>query len=228
MNFTLRFTLAVCMLAISPAGSAQLGIKPDGHLDMPVLRRAYMESEFEKVRGTLETFLKKAPQDATRDEKVFTHMYLGVIYAADSAAEVRAESHFNALLQLSPHIEPVDMFVPPKIQDLFDRIKRDYLKRQEYTSRYDSFGNPISPEGDSTHTDPVPKDPTATGPSGKNPVGNPPAKTPPAVSAGSSHAWVWWTLGSAAAVAAGVSLYTLTGSTETSAPHRTTVDGKLP
>ena len=43
-------------------------------------------------------------------------MYLGVICAANSNSKTRVESHFNALLRLSPHIEPVDMFVPPLVK----------------------------------------------------------------------------------------------------------------
>ncbi len=240
---TLKFLLPFyfCLSACLPAAAA-LGIKPDGHLDMPVLRKAYMESEFEKVRASLEGFLKKHPKDVTRDEKIFTHMYLGVICAADSTTEIRAESHFNALLQLSPHIEPVDMFVPPKIQDLFDRIKRDYLKRQEYEKRYDAFGNPIASGPDSAYASPnatapgVGGNPNApqgeTHPARKDAAGDAPrtgaqSAKHPAISANDRHAWVWWTVGSAAVVAASVGVYVLVASDPSPSPHRTTADGTL-
>src|SRR4051812_30711243 len=135
--------LALLLFLQIPASvRSAFGLRPDGHLDMVVLRKAYMESDFEKVQSGLEAFQKHPPADASLDERIFTHLYLGVIYAADSNAVVKAESHFNALLRLSPHIEPLDMFVPPRIQELFDRVKHDYLKREEYEKRYDSFGKP--------------------------------------------------------------------------------------
>jgi hypothetical protein len=216
MKRILAFLLLACVLPVTPAIAA-LGIKPDGHLDMKVLRQAYMESEFEKVRISLEGFLKKHPTDVSREEKVFTHMYLGVICAADSNSQTRAESHFNALLKLSPHIEPVDMFVPPKIQSLFDRIKMDFMKREEYGKNHDSFGNPIV----HAKTDSVQS-------SGKTPQGGQqPSGKDPAVSDDGGNSWVWWTVGSAAIVAAGVGFYALSGDDENPSPKRTEVDGTL-
>ncbi|MDB5106478.1 MAG: hypothetical protein JWP91_4167 [Fibrobacteres bacterium] len=214
---------AIVLLLFSAPAMAALGIRQDGHLDMPVLRKAYMESEFELVRASLEGFLKKHPKDVSREEKVFTHMYLGVICAADSNSQVKAESHFNALLQLSPHIEPVDMFVPPKIQDLFDRIKRDYLKREEYEKRFDAFGNPIQPEGsDSAAHLQTAKPADPDNPSGKSTDGKTPALTDDG-----SRSWLWWTVGSAAVVAAGVGVYAIMASEDAPEPNRSEVDGTL-
>jgi hypothetical protein len=238
-----KFLLPLCLwLSLSLPASAALGLKPDGHLDMMVLRKAYMESEFEKVRGSLEGFLKKHPKDVSREEKIFTHMYLGVICAADSNSQVKAESHFNALLQLAPHIEPVDMFVPPKIQDLFDRIKRDFLKKQDYEKRYDAFGNPIAPAGEPKHSGASGKDSATLAQTqtqnqslnqkdpntGKAPLTGKTPKEDPRLSESGSHAWLWWTAGSAAALAVGVGAYLLIVANETPEPNRSSADGTLP
>ena len=206
------------ILAQSFQVCASLGIKRDGHLDMPVLRKAYMESEFESVRNSLEGFLKKHPKDATREEKIFTHMYLGVICAADTNSEYKAESHFNAVLRLSPHIEPVDMFVPPKIQNMFDRIKQDFQRREEYVQKYDAFGNPLAPSGPDTGMG-IPKG------SGLSEPGT--GKGRAAVSEPGTHSWIWWTLGSAAIVAGGVGIYVAVASEDAPDPKTISADGTL-
>ncbi|MEO6095551.1 MAG: hypothetical protein ABIW76_07695 [Fibrobacteria bacterium] len=194
---------------------AALGIKTDGHLDIPVLRKAYMESEFEIVRASLEGFLKNHDKDASREEKIFTHMYLGVIFAADSNSEFKAESHFNALLRLSPHIEPVDMFVPPKIQNMFDRIKQDFLKQAEYREKFDAYGNPlVVPARDSLKRPAYPKQAE-------------PAKHGDSVSDGEKQSWIWWTVGSAAVIAGGVGIYIATAS-DNEPPQKTiSADGRI-
>jgi hypothetical protein len=215
--------LIVFLLPSFPA-TVPLGIKRDGHLDMAVLRKAYMESEFESVRASLEGFLKEHPRDVAREEKIFTHMYLGVICAADSNSEAKAESHFNSLLKLSPHIEPVDMFVPPKIQSMFDRIKQDFLKREEYVQKYDAFGNPIGVPGrDSAAATAVIGH--AVGYDSAKASGS--GKRVPSVSNKGKHAWIWWTLGSAAMVAGGVGAYALIAPDEEPAPRVLSADGTL-
>jgi hypothetical protein len=188
---THRFIPLVLLLLLSGAGlasAADPAINTQGRLNMVLLRQAYTEGEFEPVRQTLENFLKKHEQGATRDEKVFSHIYLGVIYAADSGSGVRAEHHFNALLDLAPNIELVDMFIPPKIQHMFDRVKHDFIRAKEYGRKYDALGNPIA------ETDPA-----------KPPEDKPKQATMKKEKRGSY--WALVTLGAAAAVGAGVGIY---------------------
>lgn len=180
---------AFAALAAEPFISAQ------GRLNMGLLRKTYTEGDFEPVRETLETFMKKHEQGATRDEKVFAHIYLGVIYAADSASDVRAEHHFNALLALAPNVELVDMFIPPKIQHMFDRVKGDFIRAQEYGRKYDALGNPIA----------------------DNQAGLPPQeekKAPALKKEKRGSYWAIATLGTAAAIGAGVGIYYMAASTE--------------
>ena len=197
------------MLLLPLLGTAVLagtGVLPDGHLDMPALRKMYMESDFEPVRNTLEKFNKTAWDGATRDERVFTHIYLGVIYAADSILDAAAESHFNALLDIAPNIELVDMFVPPKIQNTFDRVKRDFLRMKEYARKYDALGNPLAAE-------------SVGGMEEKRTV-----KQPAVTRESSDRQWVWWTLGAAGALGAGVGVYFLTTTSESPTSNQTKVD----
>lgn len=181
----------LCLLAgVSLTSAAEANISTQGRLNMGLLRQAYTEGEFEPVRQSLEAFLKKHEQGATRDEKVFSHIYLGVIYAADSGSGVRAEHHFNALLDLAPNIELVDMFIPPKIQHMFDRVKHDFIRAKDYGRKYDALGNPLPESAGSDKPADRPKQATLK----KEKRGS---------------LWTLVTLGTAAAVGAGVGIYYL-------------------
>jgi hypothetical protein len=181
------------ILASATGSHAAFGLAPDGHLDKKTLRKAYEESDFDKVLSVLEGFQKKHPADASLEERIFTHKYLGVIYAADSATSIRAESHFNMLLELSPHIELVDMYVSPKIQRLFDQVKSQFEKKKRYDSQYDDLGIPLKGKaGDGLTSNPA----AASDSTAAKPVLKPHG----------SRKWIWWGVG-AAAVGIGVGFY---------------------
>jgi hypothetical protein len=116
-----------------------------------------------------------------------------VIYAADTSTRIRAESYFNRLLDLAPNIELIDMYAPPKIVEIFERIKEEKRKDKLYREHFDAYGNPIQPL----------TSPTTALPGKEKKVPDPKIKQEK-----SSHAWVWWTIG-AAAVGAGVGFYFL-------------------
>jgi hypothetical protein len=196
MKLKISFLIILLLLNSLPSFAA-FGILPNGRLDMKAIRKAYMESDFIPVREALETFAKTHRKDATRDEKVFTHVYLGVIYAADSIQDAKAESHFNALMDIAPNIELVDMFVPPKIQNIFDRVKHDYLRMKEYGRKYDALGNPLPNAADSAQH-PIAK---TSEPKKQDPKSEEPKLQ------GESHAWLWWTLGGVAAIGTGAGIY---------------------
>ncbi|MEO6095552.1 MAG: hypothetical protein ABIW76_07700 [Fibrobacteria bacterium] len=115
--------LLLLTLACAPAFAA-LGIRTDGHLNMPELNQAYLGGEKPEVRLVLEGFLKHHPADVTREEKMFTHLYLGVLWAPDSQAMARAASHFEALLRLDPEADPGDLPMPLAVRNFFVRVKR--------------------------------------------------------------------------------------------------------
>ena len=122
---------------------AENGLLPNGKLDLPTLQAEYREGELEKVKGVLELYLKEAGESVTRDEQVFVLKYLGVIYASNPDETIRAEAYFNQLLPLAPNMELTDMFASKAIQKIFDEVKRDFTRAQEYNSKYDAFGNPL-------------------------------------------------------------------------------------
>ena len=149
---------------------AAFGVKPDGSLDQGALREAYTEGDFDKVRNALESARKEADEKATREDRIFTDKYLGVIYAADTVTTPKAESHFNMLIQLSPQIELADMFVSIRVQNIFDRVKGDFERNRDYKNRFDAFGSPKTGS---------PAKPAKSG------------KQPAIQEKGSSHLWLW-------------------------------------
>ena len=193
----LRVLALFLMLSSGMAAAAPFGLRKDGRLDIPALRNAYHESDFEKVSAVLESYLKRNAPEATREERIFAYKYLGVIHAhmgfmhtEDRASQARAESYFNQLVEMAPNIELVDMYVPSNIQQLFDRVKREFRSKQEYRRQFDEFGNPIPP----------PSDTAVQQPSGKN------RRQTAKIAAKPSRTWMYWTMG-AFAVGAGVGFY---------------------
>lgn len=174
-------------------GVQSTGITQAGQLDMPAIRKAYHESEFDWVKMVLESYLKKSNK-ITKDEKTFAYKYLGVIYASEATAQTRAESYFNMLLNMSPDIELTDMYAPKSIEELFHNIKNEFISKREYDKTHDAFGNPIQTPTPSGIT-PIQ---TTSAPNPNRPSGVQENK--------SGHAWIWWSTG-IAAVGVGVGLY---------------------
>ena len=191
LRSTVPILLAVLM---GPTPShAAFGLLSNGHLDKTAIRKAYEESDFDKVTTVLEGYRKKHPADFSLEEKIFTHKYLGVIYASDSTTAIRAESNFNMLLDLSPHIELVDMYLSPKIQNQFDQVKAQFEKKKNYSSQYDELGIPL-------------KDKTGSGPATSREPERDSTGAHPAIKKDGSRKWLWWGLG-AAAIGVGVGFY---------------------
>jgi hypothetical protein len=122
-SYMLTRLLLLLSLPCAPAFAA-LGIRADGHLDMSELNQAYLDGEKPEVRSVLEGFLKHHPADVTRDEKMFTHLYLGVLWAKDSLAMARAARHFEALLRIDPEADPGDLPMPLAVRNFFVQVKR--------------------------------------------------------------------------------------------------------
>lgn len=203
MKSKIVFFVGVLILAGTPA-LADFGLKPDGHLDITALRETFRQNGFARVQAALEGFLKKHPKEVTLEEKTFTHMYLGALYSADAGSRVKAESHFNAMFRLAPATESLEMAVAPETLEAFERIKRIHRPARE-------------PETESV---------SSAKPSRTIPVESA-GKKEAAVSDGGGKGWVWWTVGSAAIVAAGVGYYAVNESGEKPSPRRTEVDGTI-
>ena len=201
----------ILFLSVPAIAFGAFGVAPDGHLDKKTLSSAYQESEFEPVRVSVEKYLKQKGDAATREDKIFAFKYLGVIYASDSSSRIRAESYFNRLLDLAPNIELIDMYVSPKIMEIFENIKNERRRNEEYRQKFDAFGNPIkpsiapSPNSSAKDQDKLPTDAPLTKAKIQKQESN--------------MNWLWWTIGGVAVVGAGVGYYMMNN--EQASPGRT-------
>ena len=239
-----RILIIAALLLSARQASAQAGLRPDGHLDTASLRDAYLQSDMPKVRTALEGFLKRHPKDVGKGEKVFTHLYLGAIYAGDPAQRSRAESHFRSLLKLEPGIDPGDMYFSPHIKDVYDEVKWS-LVEEAARARDSALAAAVPPAASSpavpptaTRTPapaapqpvyaPAASAPAAAAPPLRTASNTPVTQAPALADASGGKTWVWWTMGSAAAaVAAGVGVYALVQTTSDPEPRRLHVDATL-
>jgi hypothetical protein len=112
------------------APRAEGGLLPDGHLDTAAVRDAYLRADMPFVRAALEGFAKNHPREVGTGEKVFTHLYLGAIYAGEADGRAKAEARFRAALKLDPYCDPANLYLPPATKTWFERLRADVLRAQ--------------------------------------------------------------------------------------------------
>jgi hypothetical protein len=106
------------------------------------IKNLYKEGEFEKIRVTLEKFLKQAGESAQLNERIFAYKYLGVVYASEAAGYPVAETYFYQLLHLAPNAYLSDLYVSSAVENLFEKTKARFLKESRDLKDFDEFGNP--------------------------------------------------------------------------------------
>jgi hypothetical protein len=191
------------LLSHVPALAVGFGIRKDGKLDKSVLSKAYRESDWDELCKTLESYLRvKDENRIDLEERIFAYKHLGVIYASDSLTQTRAESYFIRLLDLSPNIEIVDMYISKKISDFFREVKQDYKIQKTYSSKYDEFGREVKGTTGSKGA----SDDSLMGPNLPRPA---PKQSETQIKRG-GQSWIWWTVGLVAATGIGAGVYFLT------------------
>lgn len=165
------------------------------------IEKAYRDGELGEVRADLEAFLKERGDAATREELVFSYKYLGVVYAADSAQQPKAESYFHRLLTHSPRIQILDLYPSPRIQEIFQRIQTEFQARTDYAHQFDSFGNPVNPRSNSGNPPSATTPPTKAEPKKRN-TGPTQAQT---IDSSKPALWMW--IGGMAVVGGGIAAY---------------------
>jgi hypothetical protein len=220
---------------------ADAGLLPDGHLDTAAVRDGYLRADMPFVRATLERFAKTHPREVDPAEKVFTHLYLGAIYAGEANGRARAEAHFRAALRLDPYSDPADLYLPPATKTWFERLRADMLRSQaEFPS-----GEPGLPVAQPSREGPLAQSPSPRPPVPTDPALAPDRETVPVsapmpapvserpvpessvAAAPASRGWLWWTLGTAAAAAAGVGTFAWIETNSKPTPRRVQVDATL-
>lgn len=225
-----RILIAFALLVFARPAQAQGGLRPDGHLDTAALRDAFLQSDIPMVRGTLEGFMKAHPKEVGRDERIFTHLYLGAIYAGETGARALAVGHFRSLLKLDPGHDPAAMYFTPGAQALFEEARSGLAREKAVSAPGGETPRGEAASAASSTAPPRNAPQTAAAPARASAATAPaPPRPAPAVAAREANrAWLWWTLGSAAAaVGAGVGVYALVQATSDPGPRRVDVDATL-
>jgi hypothetical protein len=221
MRNTKWFCFLLLMLFQSFAISATFGIRKDGKLDQAAIAKGFKDSDWDEVRNTLESYLRRNGDSRVAvEERIFAYKYLGVIFAADSVTRTRAESYFNRLLDLSPTIEIVDMYASKKISDFFHEVKREYENQKSYANQHDAYGRKnkelVSGKSLDSNSDQGQDSMPTLGGSSHPPQPIPRRKGAELENPNGSS-WVWWTVGIAAVTGVGASVFYLT---QDKAPER--------
>jgi hypothetical protein len=124
------------------------------------IKNLYNEGEFEKIRISLEDFLKKSGKSSEPKERIFAYKYLGVIYAAEPQGYPLAETYFYQLLKLAPNAHLSDMYVSTAIEEVFSRTQVRFRKENQDNLEFDEFGNPRKHQGTGMDIVPAKRDTT--------------------------------------------------------------------
>jgi hypothetical protein len=240
---TRRLSIAALLcLACARLLRADAGLLPDGHLDTAAVRDGYLRADMPFVRATLERFAKAHPREVGPAEKVFTHLYLGAIYAGEANGRARAEAHFRAALRLDPYSDPANLYLPPATKTWFERLRADMLRAQAEVPPGEPGPREPPPTREETSVQAPPPRPSvlALSPALTTPVpddreigsSSAPRSAPPVAetavaAAPASRGWLWWTLGTAAAAAAGAGTFAWIETNAKPTPRRVQVDATL-
>jgi hypothetical protein len=190
--------LSTHLLLAAYVSAVDFGLKRDGKLDQTALKRAYKEADWDQVTETLENYLRqKGDSRVDLEERLFAYKYLGVIYAADSTRQPKAESYFTRLLNLASDVEIIDLYASRRVNDIFRQVKREHQERQAYEQRLTGITN-VSNASLST--------PSVKTVNLVRQDSSLPNQIPTRVKE-KKQAWVWWTVGAVTVASAGVGLY---------------------
>jgi hypothetical protein len=180
-----RFFLIFALFLLLPGSFTSLA----ADLPFAKIKNLYNEGEFEKIRVSLEDFLKKSGKTSQPKERIFAYKYLGVIYAAEPQGYPLAETYFYQLLKLAPNAHLSDMYVSTAIEDVFSRTQVRFRKENQENLEFDEFGNPRKSPDTSMGLAPIKRD--TTRPIRPKNVDLPPPRQPAPQRQSSMRAWPW-------------------------------------
>jgi hypothetical protein len=111
-------------------GPGAIPASPPHSLDQKSIHQAYIEGEFESVVAAIDSFTK-ANTTFSRSDSVFIAKHLAVIYTANPETREKGKNYMFRLLNLLPSAKIVDMFVSDEIDHIFERVREEYVVRQE-------------------------------------------------------------------------------------------------
>jgi hypothetical protein len=216
---------AALMLAARPANAATPA-KPVV-LNQQAIHIAYNEGDFDKVTKEIETFTN-ANKTYSHNDSIFVAKHLAVVYSANPNTREKGKYFMYRLLEMMPSAELVDMFVSDEIDRIFEKVRKEYLARQN------GFGvdttklvlGSQAPKGQAAQ--PAPAASTATAATAQTPAPAQPGHTEDYQTAASAQQPLWknkvfWIAGGAGLVVAGGLIAYISMSDETSSPKTITI-----
>jgi hypothetical protein len=129
--------LLTASVVAAPAAAVPKAAPPpaEGKSQPLILRQqaihiAYNEGDFERVVAEIEAF-QKANKTFTRGDSIFISKHLAVVYTANPNTREKGKYYMYRLLEMVPSAELVDMFVSDEIDRIFDRVRKEFLTRQQ-------------------------------------------------------------------------------------------------
>lgn len=122
--------LAASTFAAQPLPAASPSPAGGQALDQKAIHGAYNEGDFEKVTTLIETFTK-ANKAYTRADSIFIAKHLAVVYSANPQTREKGKYFMYRLLEMMPSAELVDMFVSDEIDRIFEKVRKEFLARQQ-------------------------------------------------------------------------------------------------
>ncbi len=177
---------------VNPASSATQTKPAEAprFLDQKKIHATYSEGDFESVIAAIDSFTH-ATKTYSQDDSVFIAKHLAVIYTANPATREKGKNYMFRLLNLLPSAKIVDMFVSDEIDHIFEKVREEYVVRQQMTGQE----TPSHQESNKYATDKMTmqgkESPKPAEPFGREPTGK------------SSHPYYW--------IAGGITVFAVTG-----------------
>lgn len=136
LSAILLLTAAICAAPAAKAAPPASKAPASDEKSQPMILRqqaihiAYNEGDFERVVAEIEAF-QKVNKNCTRGDSVFIAKHLAVVYTANPNTREKGKYYMYRLLEMVPSAELVDMFVSDEIDRIFDRVRKEFLTRQQ-------------------------------------------------------------------------------------------------
>jgi hypothetical protein len=117
--------------AASPSNPAPNASYYPGRLDQRAIHIIYSEGNFETVIAKIDSFTQANPTYG-KDDSIFIAKHFAVIYTANPATREKGKGYMFRLLSLLPSAKIVDMFVSEEIDRIFEKVREEYVVRQQF------------------------------------------------------------------------------------------------
>ena len=104
---------------------------PAHPLDQKRIHETYTEGDFEAVIAAIDSFTL-VNKVFSHSDSVFIAKHLAVIYTANPKTREKGKNYMFRLLSLLPSAKIVDMFVSDEIDHIFEKVREEYVVRQEF------------------------------------------------------------------------------------------------